>query len=87
MFAGGAKWLEKLPNLLAECERRWGLVVHPTNFTLSYNYVAPATLADGTEIVLKEGVLPLPKQCLQKVQKNSMRYLLKKRRSFWARAG
>ncbi|WP_420645566.1 aminoglycoside phosphotransferase family protein [Candidatus Leptofilum sp.] len=55
-FAGGAAWLENLPNLLAECEQRWGLVVHPTNFTLSYNYVTPATLADGTEIVLKVGV-------------------------------
>lgn len=55
-FTGGAEWLENLPNLLAECERRWGLVVQPTTFTLSYNYVAPATLADGTEIVLKAGV-------------------------------
>jgi streptomycin 6-kinase len=55
-FTGGAEWLENLPNLLAECEQRWGLVAHPTNFTLSYNYVAPATLADGTEIVLKVGV-------------------------------
>ncbi|MCC6606771.1 MAG: phosphotransferase [Anaerolineae bacterium] len=55
-FTGGAEWLENLPNLLAECERRWGLVAHPTTFTLSYNYVAPATLANGTEIVLKAGV-------------------------------
>ncbi|MEZ4594706.1 MAG: aminoglycoside phosphotransferase family protein [Chloroflexota bacterium] len=55
-FTGGAEWLENLPSLLAECERRWDLVVKPTNFTLSYNYVAPATLADGTEIVLKVGV-------------------------------
>ena len=55
-FQGGAEWLENLPNLLAECERRWDLTVQPTTFTLSYNYVAPATLADGTEIVLKVGV-------------------------------
>ena len=55
-FTGGAEWLEDLPNLLAECERRWGMVVRPSNFTLSYNYVAPAALADGTEIVLKVGV-------------------------------
>ncbi|MCB8924462.1 MAG: phosphotransferase [Ardenticatenaceae bacterium] len=55
-FTGGAEWLENLPNLLAECERRWGLAIRPSNFTLSYNYVAPATLADGTEIVLKVGV-------------------------------
>ena len=55
-FTGGAEWLARLPDLLVECERRWGLVVQPTTFTLSYNYVAPATLADGTEIVLKAGV-------------------------------
>ncbi len=55
-FAGGAEWLENLPNLLAECERRWGVAIRPSNFTLSYNYVAPARLADGTEIVLKAGV-------------------------------
>ena len=48
--------MEKLPNLLVECERRWDLTVRPSTFTLSYNYVAPATLADGTEIVLKVGV-------------------------------
>lgn len=55
-FPGGAEWLENLPNLLAECERRWELTIRPSPFTLSYNYVAPATLADGTEIVLKVGV-------------------------------
>ncbi|MCA9919066.1 MAG: phosphotransferase [Anaerolineales bacterium] len=55
-FTGGAAWLENLPDLLAECERRWELTVRPSNFTLSYNYVSPATLADGTEIVLKVGV-------------------------------
>ncbi len=55
-FTGGAAWLGRLPDLLAECERRWNLTVRPSPFTLSYNYVAPATLADGTEIVLKVGV-------------------------------
>lgn len=55
-FTGGAEWLARLPDLLAECERRWSLTVRPSPFTLSYNYVAPATLADGTEIVLKAGV-------------------------------
>ncbi|MAT97129.1 MAG: aminoglycoside/hydroxyurea antibiotic resistance kinase [Anaerolineaceae bacterium] len=55
-FIGGAEWLAQLPDLLAECERRWDLKVRPSTFTLSYNYVAPATLADSTEIVLKAGV-------------------------------
>lgn len=55
-FTGGAEWLDNLPNLLAACEQQWGVAIRPSPFTLSYNYVAPATLADGTEIVLKAGV-------------------------------
>lgn len=51
----GQTWLNNLPNLLAECERRWSLTIHPP-FALSYNYVAPATRADGIAIVLKAGV-------------------------------
>jgi len=53
--AAGVAWLADLPGLLADCERRWGLRVGPP-FTLSYNYVAPAVRADGTEVVLKLGV-------------------------------
>lgn len=51
----GQTWLNNLPNLLAECERRWSLTIHPP-FALSYNYVAPATRADGLAVVLKAGV-------------------------------
>jgi len=51
----GVAWLEQLPTLIAECEARWTLRVGAP-FLLSYNYVAPATRADGTEIVLKLGV-------------------------------
>ncbi len=53
--AAGVAWLAALPALLADCERRWGLRVGPP-FALSYNYVAPAVRADGTEVVLKLGV-------------------------------
>jgi len=52
--AEGEAWLKRLPDLIAECERRWGLTVQPP-FALSYNYVAPAVRADGTEVVLKIG--------------------------------
>jgi streptomycin 6-kinase len=48
----GRAWLDALPSLLAACEREYGLTVGPP-FELSYNYVAPATLADGTDAVLK----------------------------------
>jgi streptomycin 6-kinase len=51
----GQTWLDNLPNLLAECERRWSLTIHPP-LLLSYNYVAPATRADGIAVVLKAGV-------------------------------
>lgn len=53
--AEGAAWLERLPGLLDACARRWGLTIGPP-FALSYNYVAPAVRADGSEVVLKLGV-------------------------------
>ena len=52
----GAEWLARLPGALAECERRWSLTVLPPFQPLSYNYVAPAVRADGSEAVLKLGV-------------------------------
>lgn len=51
----GTAWLAALPALLAECEERWQIAVQPP-FPLSYNYVAPATRLDGSEVVLKLGV-------------------------------
>jgi streptomycin 6-kinase len=51
----GKIWLQRLPGLLVECERRWSLQIQAP-FELSYNYVAPAMRADGTEVVLKLGV-------------------------------
>ena len=45
-------WLERLPAILANCERRWGLSIGPP-FALTFNYVAPAARADGTQVVLK----------------------------------
>lgn len=55
--AAGVEWLRRLPALIAECEQRWSLTVLPHFSPLSYNYVAPAICADGTEVVLKLGVL------------------------------
>ncbi len=54
-FDGGGRWLRALPETLAACVRRWDLTVH-AHFDLSYNFVAPATRRDGTEVVLKIGV-------------------------------
>jgi streptomycin 6-kinase len=48
----GRAWLDELPSLLDAAARRYALKIGPP-FELSYNYVAPVTLADGTEAVLK----------------------------------
>jgi streptomycin 6-kinase len=50
----GRAWIETLPNTLAVYAHRWSLDLQPP-FELSYNYVAPATRADGSGAVLKLG--------------------------------
>lgn len=52
----GTAWLAALPDLLAVCAQRWSLTLLPAFPDLSYNYVAPALLPDGTPVVLKAGV-------------------------------
>ena len=54
-YADGASWLQQLPDLIEERARIWSLKVEPPFSNLSYNYVAPATRSDGTEVVLKLG--------------------------------
>ena len=49
----GVEWLEKLPGVLAEIERRWSLAIGKPFEGLSYNYAAPAMRADGTTLVVK----------------------------------
>ena len=53
--AVGIEWLSRLPSLIADCAERWLLTVMPPFGPLSYNYVAPAVRADGTDVVLKVG--------------------------------
>lgn len=52
----GVEWLSRLPSLIADCAERWSLTVMAPFEPLSYNYVAPAVRADGTDVVLKAGV-------------------------------
>ncbi len=54
-FSNGAAWLDSLPSLITECEKRWQISVGAP-FKLSYHFVAAATTATGTEVVLKIGV-------------------------------
>ena len=55
-FDGGDEWLQNLPEIIAQCEAKWNLTAHEHFPALSYNYAAPATMADGTAVVLKIGV-------------------------------
>ncbi|MBI2964894.1 MAG: phosphotransferase [Chloroflexi bacterium] len=52
----GRTWLAELPRLLEKCRNRWSLAVDPPVANLSYNFIAPARLIDGTEAILKLGV-------------------------------
>ncbi len=54
VYDNGAEWLVRLPALVDEYSRRWSLTILPS-FPLSYNYVTPALLPDGREVVLKLG--------------------------------
>jgi streptomycin 6-kinase len=51
----GEAFVRDLPDLLASAAARWGLTVLPP-FSLSFNYVAPVLLPDGSPAVLKAGV-------------------------------
>ncbi|MGH3666443.1 MAG: aminoglycoside phosphotransferase family protein [Egibacteraceae bacterium] len=53
--AAGRSWLQRLPEVLEGCARRWRLTVGPP-FALSYNYVAPAERTGGARCVIKLGV-------------------------------
>src|SRR5438876_11299518 len=46
-------WLQALPDLLARFAERWSLRLEPPFPGIAFNYVAPATRADGTPCVLK----------------------------------
>lgn len=52
----GRAWLDRLPTILATCEERWNLRIGAPVSNLSFNYVAPAVLSDGTEVMLKTGL-------------------------------
>src|SRR2546430_1501519 len=51
--AKGQIWLERLPVILADCERRWGLTIGAHVSNLSFHYVALAVDRDGKPVVVK----------------------------------
>lgn len=52
----GQIWLDRLPTILTACEKHWHLTIHAPVTNLSFNYVAPATRADGIEVMIKTGL-------------------------------
>lgn len=54
--ATGEQWLRDLPALLDEAAEKWGLTIGEP-LLLSFNYVTAAKRADGTDVVLKIGVI------------------------------
>jgi streptomycin 6-kinase len=50
----GQKWAQRIPRIIAECEEKWQIKVQPP-FNLTWNYVAPAKKADGSDVVIKIG--------------------------------
>jgi streptomycin 6-kinase len=54
--AAGENLLRDLPGIVAESKARWRLELFAPFDNLSFNYVAPGRLADGTQVVLKIGV-------------------------------
>lgn len=51
----GERWIDDFDKLVEYCKQRWSLTFH-SPFSLSYNYVAPATSNDGRELVVKLAV-------------------------------
>lgn len=50
----GDEWFKRIPEIISSCEEKWNINVHKP-FNLTWNYVAPATKADGTQVVIKIG--------------------------------
>ncbi len=48
----GEEWLSKLPEIIQYCENKWNLQMKQP-YALSINYVAPAIMENGSEVVVK----------------------------------
>jgi streptomycin 6-kinase len=75
----GRAWLDRLPSILATCEERWNLRIGAPVGNLSFNYVAPAVLADGTEVMVKTGLtdeFPSQPEALRRFDGHGMVQLL-----------
>lgn len=48
----GEEWLSRLPEIIQYCENKWNLQMKEP-YALSINYVAPAVMENGSEVVVK----------------------------------
>jgi len=55
--AAGPDWIQRLPSVVRELERRWGLRVGPPFGGGAVAFVAPALRTDGERVVLKVSIL------------------------------
>ncbi len=46
-------WIDNLPQIIEDCKKGWSIKVNDPFPDLSYNYVAPVVLQDGSQAVLK----------------------------------
>lgn len=51
----GAGWIDRLPEIIGEIERKWSLEIKKPFPNLSYHFVAPCVLETGGEAVVKIG--------------------------------
>jgi streptomycin 6-kinase len=49
----GEEWLQDLPNIIAQLEGRWSIIVADPFPAIEFNFVAPAVMAGGEAVVLK----------------------------------
>ncbi len=52
----GQAWIDRLPEIIQDCVAKWSLSLAPAFPGPSISFVAPATLTDGTRVVLKINV-------------------------------
>ena len=52
----GRQWCDAAPARIHDACRRWGVRLSASFEEMSYNFVAPGTMLDGTPVVLKAGV-------------------------------
>jgi streptomycin 6-kinase len=52
----GEQWLQQLPSIITEHEKKWLLHITQPEHKLNYNYVAPAYRNDGIEAIIKIGI-------------------------------